>query len=200
MWFLNRQEGSIRYITYQDFACDPRLMAGLALDDTGGNRHEERASALLSEGLKRAVECGTLLEARLEASPPEDSFYLLNTPSSRAAYQAWQQGEWSPGTLAMLPVSLEQDPPNIFRLYEENIGLLTPLIADALHDAEQTYPAAWIKDAMRIAVTNNARSWRYVEKILQAWKDKGRDEANRRDTATGKRRFDQGEFSEFIER
>jgi hypothetical protein len=42
--------------------------------------------------------------------------------------------------------------PNLYRLYEENIGPLTPLVADALRDAENTYAIEWIEEAIRIAV------------------------------------------------
>jgi len=62
---------------------------------------------------------------------------------------------------------------NIFELYENNFGLLTPMIADTLKDAEQTYPAEWIKVAMTEAVTNNKRNWKYVEAILKRWKAEG---------------------------
>ena len=64
--------------------------------------------------------------------------------------------------------------PNIFRLYEENIGMLTPMIAEELLDAEQVYPKQWIQDAMREAVLNGAHSWRYVEAILKRWQREGR--------------------------
>ena len=53
-----------------------------------------------------------------------------------------------------------------FRIYEQEFGALTPMIADAIQDAERTYPIEWISDAMRIAVKNNKRNWRYVEAIL----------------------------------
>jgi DnaD/phage-associated family protein len=62
----------------------------------------------------------------------------------------------------------------IFVLYEQNIGLLTPMIADELRDAEKTYPAEWIEDAMQEAVHLNKRSWRYVRRILERWRVEGR--------------------------
>jgi len=61
------------------------------------------------------------------------------------------------------------DKPNVFRLYEQNIGLLTPLIADRLVTALETYSAQWIEDAIGEAVTYNRRSWRYIERILTHW-------------------------------
>ena len=76
---------------------------------------------------------------------------------------------------------MQSDRPNIFSLYEANIGPLTPMIADLLQEAEQTYPVYWIEQAMKIAVENNVRRWRYVEAILASWKERGRDEKDRRD-------------------
>jgi DnaD/phage-associated family protein len=72
------------------------------------------------------------------------------------------------------------DRPNIFALYEQNIGPLTPMLADLLRDAEATYPADWIADAMKIAVENNKRNWRYVEAILKSWATEGRGNARRK--------------------
>lgn len=67
----------------------------------------------------------------------------------------------------------------LFRLYEANIGPITPLIADTLQDAEATYPAAWIKDAITLAVTNNKRNWKYCEAILKRWQTDGKDDGKR---------------------
>ncbi len=65
---------------------------------------------------------------------------------------------------------------NIFTLYENNIGILTPMIANSLIDAENTYPAEWIIEAFQLAVENNKRNWRYCETILKRWKTDGKDE------------------------
>ncbi|HMX74364.1 MAG TPA: DnaD domain protein, partial [Anaerolineales bacterium] len=65
---------------------------------------------------------------------------------------------------------------NLFKLYEENIGPLTPLVADVLKDAEEIYQAEWITEAIGLAVENNKRNWKYVEAILKRWKEEGRAE------------------------
>ena len=62
---------------------------------------------------------------------------------------------------------------NIFKLYEQNFGPLTPMIAETLQDAEKTYPTEWIESAMSEAVANNKRNWKYVEAILQRWQVDG---------------------------
>jgi DnaD/phage-associated family protein len=65
---------------------------------------------------------------------------------------------------------------NIFTHYEANIGILTPMIADSLEDAEKLYPFEWILDSFRLAVENNKRNWRYCEAILKRWKESGKDD------------------------
>ena len=104
-----------------------------------------------------------------------------------------------PGLEGKVPAVLALERPNIFKLYEENIGPLTPLISDTLHDAELAYPAEWIEDAFKIAVQANARSWRYVETILKRWKEKGRDDEHRRDSEKDSRSYVEGELGQFIE-
>jgi DnaD/phage-associated family protein len=89
--------------------------------------------------------------------------------------------------------------PNIFILYEQNIGSLTPLIADQLRDAEQTYPPEWIKEAIELAVENNARKWRYVQSILERWRQEGKkDGISGRDTQKELRRQIPDEYQDIV--
>ena len=96
--------------------------------------------------------------------------------------------------------TLNQEQPNIFTLYEDNIGPLTPLIADTLRDAEKEFPEAWIRQAVEIAVQNNVRKWIYIEAILRSWQDGGRDERQDRGyTKKDRKGYLEDEFAEFIE-
>ena len=73
--------------------------------------------------------------------------------------------------------------PDIFSLYEQNIGMLTPIIADELREAEKLYPQGWIKDAIKEAVNHGKRKWSYVLAILERWSVEGRsDGAYQRDS------------------
>ena len=57
-----------------------------------------------------------------------------------------------------------------------------------------------LEDAMRIAVERNKRNWRYTAAILKRWQEEGRDERkNRQDTEKDRRRYIEGEYSDFIE-
>lgn len=61
----------------------------------------------------------------------------------------------------------------IFKVYEKEIGMITPFIRDELIDCQNTYGAEWIKEAISEAAKNNARSWKYCLAILERWKRDG---------------------------
>jgi DnaD/phage-associated family protein len=192
-WFLDHMEGAFRYIRRQNFHEDQDFMAGLAEDP-------QQARENLDESLARCLRRNTFIKAALELETGTEDFYFLNTPKGRAAVQAIERGEWRHSGDPSAPLELHAEAPNIYNLYEGNIGPLTPMIAETLKDAEETYPYKWIEDAVRIAVENNVRRWSYVDAILKSWQEGGRDErTDRRDTEKDRRRYVEGEFSDFIE-
>ncbi|MGQ9572990.1 MAG: DnaD domain-containing protein [Dehalococcoidia bacterium] len=167
-----RKKGRPRFLTYAELAADDTLAA--ALDSLGGDA--------LRRGLDGAVGRGTLL--RLDVEPVRggdgdggqmQELYFLNTPEGRRATAAVAagQGDWA----RLRPsASVRREPkPNIFELYEQHIGPLTPLIAEYLKDAEGQYPASWFQPAFRIAVERNKRSWSYIAAILRRWQAEGPD-------------------------
>lgn len=64
-------------------------------------------------------------------------------------------------------------PPNIFALYESEIGAITPMIAEDLKLVEKEYPADWVESAIKEAVDHNARNWKYIMAILKRRKAEG---------------------------
>ncbi|HJW89976.1 MAG TPA: DnaD domain protein [Anaerolineales bacterium] len=190
LWRLDRMEGIFRFLRRTDFLEDESFLQGLGAGQ----------AADLEESLERCLRRGTLLHASLDLEDGEEHYYFLNSPKGRAAVEALNRGEWRPSGDPQAPFSLETEPPNIFRLYEENFGPLTPLIAESLRDAETTFPASWIEDAIRLAVENNVRRWSYVAAILNRWQDGGRDDRkDRRDTEKDRRRYIDNEYSDLIE-
>jgi DNA replication protein len=137
----------------------------------------------VAEKLLDALEVATTRGTLLRLVDDEDSYWLmLGTDENR---QRVRQGLLSPvvgrGTGAH---SLKLERPSIFTVYEQNIGLVTPIIADQLVEAIERYPESWIVEAMTEAVNYNRRNWRYVQRILENWATEGRtDEANRGDSA-----------------
>lgn len=198
LWRLDRMTGDYRYVTDADLLADTRFMDGM-----GASAAEQ--GAVLQDSLDCCVARGTLLLAEIADSPAPRRLYFFNAPKGRAAVEAIQRGEWSPPLgEARLPVELTPPRPNIFQLYEENIGPLTPLLAEALGDAQDEFPANWIEEAFRIAVEKNIRNWRYIHAILRRWQERGYDVPEERrisqeDSAKDFRRYSQGEYADFIE-
>jgi DnaD/phage-associated family protein len=144
------------------------------------------ASEALMDGIERAVARGTFLHVNVESADGRMDLYFLNTEKGRTAVEGISKGEWRPNPDEDEPITLLIERPNVFILYEQNIGPLTPLIADELRDAEQTYPIRWIEEAIQKAVENNVRKWRYVLGILERWRQEGKQDGNtRRDTQKG---------------
>ncbi|HEV2405354.1 MAG TPA: DnaD domain protein, partial [Ktedonobacterales bacterium] len=73
-------------------------------------------------------------------------------------------------------LSVEVERPTIYALYEQNIGLLPPLLAEELREAAEEYPPEWIEEAFRLAMQQNRRRWSYIRAILRRWKTEGKGE------------------------
>lgn len=168
-WILEKQETAIRFIRYIDY------YNSSIWDSVPADQKE----SIVNEAIQKAIERNTLLCAREDNSTFQNAIFFLNTPRGRAALKAYQAGQWIPDHETPIPKTFGTSRPSIYSLYEENIGPLTPLMAEMLQEAESTYPLEWIEEAFRIAVKNNARKWRYIEAILRSWKEKGRYEENR---------------------
>ena len=177
LWRVQHMEGPFRALCQTDFTADA---LGLAADE-------------IASGLEEAVRRGSMLKSAHDA----DVFYFLNSPRGRAAAEAFSRGDWRESARIMAGVVVER--PNVFKLYEENIGPLTPMIADMLKDAEEMYSDEWVAEALEIAVTRNVRNWKYVEAILKRWKEKGRDEGRTQENAVkGSERYSKSEFDEYL--
>ncbi|MGE5124060.1 MAG: DnaD domain-containing protein [Acidobacteriaceae bacterium] len=185
-WRFEHIEGAFRYIRLSDLLRDENLVQSLG----GGPRKTRK---ILEQALQKAAARGTLLQAEIPPKQRRDKLICINSSKGRAVIHALERGERL--TLAHLEDTLQMyaEHPNIFQLYEAHIGPLTPLIADALRDAEKTYQASWIEEAFRIAVERNKRSFNYIEAILHRWQEGGRDvhkkNQDRRNTEKTRRRY-----------
>jgi DnaD/phage-associated family protein len=158
------QRRSPPFVTRRELAADRTLVRALA------NFCDEDGQAL-DRGLTLAVERGSLLRVETSSDGGGEELYLLATPHNRRAAKHLAGTDLGLGE--SLPPAAPDQPPNAFALYEENIGGITPLIADELKDAEERYPPQWIEAAFREAVSLNKRSWRYIESILKRWEAEG---------------------------
>ncbi len=181
-----------RAIAVADLRRDPVLVKALRLD-------ADREA--LDRALAACQRRGTLVLSGAGAGRR----VLLNTPADRRIARRLE-GAAPAGPPAIAEASdREPVPPatrsNIFVLYEDNIGPLSPLLADALADAERTYPASWIEAAFREAITRNRRSWRYVQRILERWQYEGKAHGERgRDPEADRSldRYTQGRYGHVV--
>ena len=166
---LHGQPKPPRYVRRASLLADAGLLQ--ALGQLGGEQ-------AISDALAAAVGRGTLLAVAVMDGTMSEECYLLNTRGNQHIVQQVQSGERLLGELGPVPAPSEaanrQERATIYELYEQNIGLLTPLLAEELSEAAESYPAPWIEDAFREAVTQNKRSWRYVRAILDTWASQGR--------------------------
>lgn len=192
-WRLYRMREHPRCVSRAQLANDTTLLRSL-------NELRRPIDEALDSGLERAVTRGTLLKMVAESS--EAAWYFPNTEQGRRAVEQIQTGDLDLPDVdlrsADAPAALER--PNIFVLYERNIGVLTPFISEELRDAEETYPAEWIEDAFRRAVEQNVRKWSYVRGILDSWAREGRDDgADRPLSREDPKRYVTGPYADYIE-
>ncbi|NJL34129.1 MAG: DnaD domain protein [Chloroflexaceae bacterium] len=162
---LSQQRGSPRRMSWDELAQDDLLLRGLR------SLSKLRPPAeLLEEGLHAAVQRTTLLLLALPGEGRVVNWYLVHTPANRAWVEQMQQVPQSLAPNAPYPAQS----PSLVTLYEQNIGIITPLMVEELREAEERYPRDWIEEAMREAVRANIRSWRYIRKVLERWASDGR--------------------------
>lgn len=165
-YLLSQKKGSPRFVSLDELRGDTTLMRSL-----------EFSADNLNRGLDKAVACGALIRADVDEGV---AWYFFNTAESRTVLEKIRNGELPLNVRVQVAPPQAQETPNIFKLYEQQIGTLTPIIADELKEAELEYPPEVILDAFRIAAENNVRSWKYVSKILMDWTRKNKNEKTRR--------------------
>jgi len=163
------KKGELRCVSVEEVLAEPGALASFA------NLAGDGESTTLDRGLADAARAGALLGVRVLAAGDTRVVYFVNNPASRRAIFRLRAGDLSLGpNTAVEPIATE-DRPSIFRLYEENVGTITPLVGEQLLAAADHYPLEWIADAFKEAALSNARSWRFIERILTRWDQEGRD-------------------------
>ncbi len=192
---LSRKRGYPRFITYGDLLDNAGLMAAL--------RQFGKPDEVLVSALKMATERGTIIHVELSRDGKREPIYLLNTESDRQAAARIESGELKlSGLKTVGHPAIEVPPqPDIFTLYEQNIGMLTPIIAEELTEAEKLYPEAWVRDAIRVAVSHGKRKWSYISAILERWSVEGKDDGgHQRDSKEDPDKYVKGKYGNMVQR
>ena len=171
-WLHAQKKGSPAILTQEDLLSDRTLARVVSASGSATS-----TEAALEAVLDRTAGLGLLLHLNVESDSGVFHVYVPNTQKGRRDIQRLKE---SRPDVEITDGYRKAPRPNIFSLYEENIGIITPLMTEELKDAEKQYPEAWIEEAFRAAVAGNKRSWRYIETILKRWKTEGRDDGEPR--------------------
>jgi len=163
---ISRKKGGFQYTSRGELLADPAIIESIA-------KKECSAEESLDRAISMAVTRGIIIALKAEDGSGSQEIYVLNTPANREAVES--------GTIRIDNKKMNyhtstiiEQMPDIFTCYEENIGMLTPMIADELRLAEQSYPKQWIIQAIGEAALNNKRNWRYISRILERWLTEGK--------------------------
>ncbi|MFC1943407.1 DnaD domain-containing protein [Chloroflexota bacterium] len=198
-WSLYGKRGYPRFSTYRELLGNKSLMSSL-------REGEKPPDEVLRNALEMAVKRGTILHIVLNMDEAPEDVYFLNTESDRRVVSKIQNGELAlvglkAGGQAYPDIETEP-PPDIFSLYEQNIGMLTPMIAEELREAEKLYPEDWIRDAIKEAVTHSKRKWSYVSAILENWSVEGKSDGTYRQDSkkTDPDKYIRGKYGHMVKR
>jgi DnaD/phage-associated family protein len=168
-FLLSRRKGYPRFISYSELSMNAVIMEELG-------KMKGDADALLRSALEAAVKHGVLLHIPINVDGESDDAYFINNQAEKDTISKIMSG-----TLKIPRVGIRareepasEQPRDIYSLYERNIGILTPILAEELQEAEHRYPPEWIQDAFREALRANVRNWKYIHGILKRWEREGR--------------------------
>ena len=193
---LYHKRGYPRFITYSELLGNTSLMSSLT-------RGAKSPDEVLRNALEMAIKRGTLLHMVVDRDGAPEDIYFLNTESDSQIVAKIRNGEFHlPGLKAGGQAHIEtEEQPDIFTLYEQNIGMLTPMIAEELLEAEKHYPVGWIRDAIKEAVNQNKRKWNYISAILERWSSEGRRNGTyRRYSKTDPDKYIKGKYGGMVRR
>lgn len=94
------------------------------------------------------------------------------------------------------PEKTEITPDDICSLYEDEIGLLTPLMRKNIEESLDTFPADWVVDAIKTASEANVKKWSYIAKVLGNWARDGKPDLATPDEAS---KYTSGEFGKYVQ-
>ncbi len=189
VWLLERQRGYPRYIAVEDLQRD-RVLSNVFVN-----------TVALERALDTAIEYCVIAKVLINGN----ACLMLNTES---AQRAAMDGTITSAVVGTTNADDDWDAPaassmpsDAFRAYEDNIGLLSPMIRESILAALEDFTDDDITRAIRIAVENESRSWSFVAGVLRRWSREGIPD-ERTDGTTGgadDRRVPEAELRKYLE-
>ena len=198
-WLLSRSKRFPKYITLTELKADSIIIRSI-------EKTCDRSSieAVLYRGLDLAVKHGILLDLCIDRNDIDEYAYFINTDKERRTIEKIKGGDLVLQDLTLgSKVNVSNTISDVYTLYEHNIGVITPIIAEELHEAEGLYPFEWIEDAFREAITRNKRNWKYIARILEIWLAEGKDDGKYRGDFKTKRdpdKYIKGKYGHMVRR
>jgi DNA replication protein len=189
------KKGSLRFVSLNELLSQLRTV----------NDPKEADQESLYKAMEGLVKKHAILHVVLKNGENQDDLYFINDEANQLAVEKIKNREIIvPGLKSEVVVPEETgDSSDIFTLYEQNIGMLTPLLADELKEAKKQYSEIWIKNAIKEAVAQNKRSWRYISRILEHWSIEGKDDGTYRGNLkknTDPDKFIKGRYGHMVQR
>ena len=183
LWLLHHKrpvsKQNVRAVALEEFLADTTLLRALGpgaeLGGTESSQVPDTATDEIRRGLRLAVRRGILLA---HEGGSGKVYFVLNSDAGRRNIARMKQDGAEPEEPAGLgadePPARPKERPNIYALYEDTIGTLSPIVAERLKEAEDRYPPNWIREVFEIAALENKRSWQYISAILARWGSEGK--------------------------
>ncbi len=168
-FLLSRRKGYPRFVSFSELSRNDVIEKELY-------KIRGDADILLRDALQSAVKHGILLHVPINADGKSDDAYFINNEVEKITINKILSGALKiPSVeIRMREEPAAEQPRDIYSLYEHNIGMLTPILAEELQEAEHRYPPEWIQDAFREALRANVRNWKYINGILKRWEREGK--------------------------
>ncbi|MEC8890336.1 MAG: DnaD domain protein [Chloroflexota bacterium] len=161
LWMIQQKKGPLKLVTQNEILADRTLVNALSKTE------------LITASIQAAVSRGIFIKVQHENG---SIGYMTNTDFNRRSAGNFGISPNESYTLEPEPWEAAEILPGIYSLYEQNIGILTPIIGEQIGEAEEKYPAVWITDAIKESASQNKRSWAYISGILERWHREGRDD------------------------
>jgi DNA replication protein len=165
------KKGNLRYVSGKELTYR-----------VGASGDKDLSAELIAAALKTLTEKGIILCLNIVKAERPEAIYFINTEANRLTISRIRSEEIEIPEYKQVQTveSIPAQNVDLFTLYEQNIGMLTPLIADELKEAQKLYPETWIKEAIKEAATLNKRNWRYIARILEHWSTEGKEDGTHR--------------------